>query len=386
MGIVRLLLALAVVISHMSESLPLFARTLPGYVAVEGFYIISGFYMALILNGKYNFPGSTWIFYKQRYLRLVPMYWVAAICVLGIGALYSFRANHIVGKLEAWSQFGGNFSFSTLLFLCVSQATMLGLDSVMFLGLSGDPLTMHFTTNWAAEQLPAVKFMLVPPAWSLSVELLFYLVAPFIVRRSVRFQLAFVAFTFALRISAAQMFNLSEDPWHNRFFPFEAGLFVLGSLAYRFLPRAENFIRSQPVTRHAFTLAMCAAVFFYKGVPLPEEMRRWGFLALTLLSIPLLFAATQRNVADRKIGEISYPLYLLHPITLFAAEPILRRLHGLPQEIAILTVPIVVAVGAYVLIERPFEAWRSRFFERQLKSQTRPSFSEAEQPALTKSE
>jgi peptidoglycan/LPS O-acetylase OafA/YrhL len=355
-------------------------------VAVQGFYIISGFYMALILNGKYNFPGSTWIFYKQRYLRLVPMYWVAVICVVGIGAFYSFRAERIVGKLEAWSQFSGNFSFSTLLFLCVSQISMFGLDALMFFGMSGDPLTMHFTTNWATEQLPAVKFMLVPPAWSLSLELLFYLVAPFIVRRSIRFQLALVAFTFALRITVGLTLNLSEDPWHNRFFPFEAGLFVLGSLAYRCLPLAENFIQTRSMLRHAFTLAICAAVFFYKGIPIHEEIRHWGFLALTLLSVPLLFAATKRNATDRKIGEISYPLYLSHPITLFAAEPLFRRMNGLPQEIAILTVPVIVAAGAYVLIERPFEMWRSRTFERQLKSRTKPSFSAAEQPALTKSE
>ena len=29
-----------------------------GVVAVEAFYIIPGFYMALVLNEKYNFPGA----------------------------------------------------------------------------------------------------------------------------------------------------------------------------------------------------------------------------------------------------------------------------------------------------------------------------------------
>ena len=51
MGILRTILALAVVVYH---SYKLFGfRMCGGQVAVEAFYIISGFYMALVLNEKY---------------------------------------------------------------------------------------------------------------------------------------------------------------------------------------------------------------------------------------------------------------------------------------------------------------------------------------------
>ena len=51
MGIIRFLLALAVVAFHSQRILGL--RLMGGNEAVEIFFIISGFYMSLILRGKY---------------------------------------------------------------------------------------------------------------------------------------------------------------------------------------------------------------------------------------------------------------------------------------------------------------------------------------------
>ena len=52
MGTIRLLLALAVLL--MMHSTPLLGiRMINGAWAVQAFYVISGFYMALVLNEKY---------------------------------------------------------------------------------------------------------------------------------------------------------------------------------------------------------------------------------------------------------------------------------------------------------------------------------------------
>ena len=50
-----------------------------GEIAVELFFIISGFYMSLILNEKYNTPDKILIFYKNRFLKLFPIYWTVLI-------------------------------------------------------------------------------------------------------------------------------------------------------------------------------------------------------------------------------------------------------------------------------------------------------------------
>ena len=59
MGILRFILALAVVFVHTGHiygSDFYGTRLMGGVVAVQAFYIISGFYMALILNTKYVGP------------------------------------------------------------------------------------------------------------------------------------------------------------------------------------------------------------------------------------------------------------------------------------------------------------------------------------------
>jgi hypothetical protein len=73
MGLIRVLLALAVVDFHAVRfaSSPHFLNLpwINGGVAVQSFFVISGFYMALILSGKYAGRG-VFVFYRARFLRL----------------------------------------------------------------------------------------------------------------------------------------------------------------------------------------------------------------------------------------------------------------------------------------------------------------------------
>ena len=360
-----------VLIDHAGPDFSLHRFTLPGSIAVQSFYIISGFYMALVLHRKYNFPGATRLFYQQRYLRLAPIYWVTLLITIALSAFYMQFSRVHVGKLGVWVQYAGQMSPGALTSLSLSQLSLFGLDGMMFGTLSGSPLHLHFTANWGAEPLPAVRFLLVGPAWSLSVELLFYLVAPFIVRRSVPFQLIIVAATFALRITAAS-FGFSQDPWDNRFFPFEAGVFILGSLAYRCLTPAERFMRPRKSLRWVLAAVLGASILFYNGIPGQGGLRHWLLLSLVLYAVPLLFAVTKDSPLDRWIGELSYPLYLLHEVVFFAVEPLLRRLSGLAFDAAVILVPFGAAVIVYQLVERRLESWRAKHFERQHKLAAAP--------------
>jgi peptidoglycan/LPS O-acetylase OafA/YrhL len=75
MGCMRFLLAIAVVTEHIGPSAVSFAL-IPGPLAVEVFFAISGFYMSLILTGKYHDRTT---FYVNRFLRLYPTYLI--VCV-----------------------------------------------------------------------------------------------------------------------------------------------------------------------------------------------------------------------------------------------------------------------------------------------------------------
>lgn len=57
MGLIRILLAISVIASH-SDALFGF-NFVGGGLAVQAFFMISGFYMALILSGKYN-ASANW--------------------------------------------------------------------------------------------------------------------------------------------------------------------------------------------------------------------------------------------------------------------------------------------------------------------------------------
>jgi peptidoglycan/LPS O-acetylase OafA/YrhL len=372
MGILRFILALAVVVAHTPSSLQRFM--VPGPEAVQAFYIVSGFYMALVLNEKYNFAGATRIFYQQRYLRLAPMYLIAVLMTIGACAAYTLLAGRAVGKLEIWAQHGSDLSAPTAFLIGISQFTMFGLDALMFCGLSGDPLALHFAPDWMNQPLPAARFLFVSRAWTLSLELMFYIIAPFLLRRSVRTQLLIIAGSFSLRVFGGAVFGLTAELWSYRFFPFEVGIFLLGSVAYKGLPQAREMLRTRRIPLTVVALSIGTFVMTYRLIPIPEEVRHWTFIAFTVAAVPFLFAATQHSRMDRWVGELSYPLYLTDQVTLFTFEPIFRRVSGLPAEILHITIPIVIAVICYFLFERPIETWRARLFDRRTaKARNKPA-------------
>ena len=88
MGILRTLLAISVVISH-TESIAGF-RFVGGMMAVQVFFMISGFYMAMILSQKYVGKGSYLLFITNRFYRLFPIFWTILIITIFISLLWYF--------------------------------------------------------------------------------------------------------------------------------------------------------------------------------------------------------------------------------------------------------------------------------------------------------
>ena len=64
MGLLRVLLAYSVIISH---SAPFYGFIGIGYHAVPAFFIISGFYTHLILSSSYNDETGTRRFFMNRF-------------------------------------------------------------------------------------------------------------------------------------------------------------------------------------------------------------------------------------------------------------------------------------------------------------------------------
>src|SRR5207244_9586528 len=130
-------------------------------LAVQTFFIISGFYMALILNTKYTGPGSYWLFLSNRFLRLFPAYWCVLAATFLTVLVLGWSTSQ--GPLSAYRHPLSPFAF---LFLATTNIFILGQDVVMFLGVTPDG-TLYPTWNYWATTPLLHTFLLVPQAWSL---------------------------------------------------------------------------------------------------------------------------------------------------------------------------------------------------------------------------
>ena len=358
MGVTRLLLATAVIMAHSGGIFGF--KPLGAVAAVQSFYMISGFYMALILTEKYRGPGSYRLFLTNRLLRLYPMYWVVAIASLAVWLIAS-AAFGKPGPLAA----GHDLNWPAHLFVRLTDVFIVGQDLTLFLGVDSDG-GLYWTKSFRATPPPYVwQFVLVPPAWSLSIEILFYLIAPFLVRRSTPIIALVMVASLGLRGYIYFGLDLNEDPWIYRFFPTELAFFLAGSLAYR----VYRWLLTQRPPR---SLALAITAFYllvtlsYQFLPNPEFLgvfgKLWPFHALTWLVIPWLFLTSQQSRVDRYIGELSYPLYIVHFWVLWVI-PTGWRFAGVPSEsgwvsLTVWLGAVICAIGLHHLVGVPLERYR----------------------------
>ena len=100
MGVLRLLLAVGVVLSHVGGSILAYAFT-PGDASVQCFFIISGFLMAMIWSETYARAGDVRLFYSNRILRIWVPYLVVLAAALVVATLRYVTAHQ--GTFAAWA-------------------------------------------------------------------------------------------------------------------------------------------------------------------------------------------------------------------------------------------------------------------------------------------
>lgn len=62
---------------------------------------------------------------------------------------------------------------------------------------------------------------------------------------------------------------------------------------------------------------------------------------------------------DRRLGELSYPLYISHGIALTLTASLLRT-RGLLPYAATVALALALAVALHVIVEQPMRGWRDR--------------------------
>jgi peptidoglycan/LPS O-acetylase OafA/YrhL len=335
MGFIRFYLAICVLVMHADH---LHDLPLPrGRHAVQLFFVISGFYMAMILSGRYD---SLKNFYASRWSRIASPYYIHAIIFVLISLVTGFFFENFLVLSAYFSNSLQNNGWAGILLAAITNFTIFGQDlSLFFKDNIGSGL--QFTTKFSNYPDPLWKYLVIPQCWTVALELYFYALAPLLNKLKSPALLTICLLSFLSRIIAYQFFGLEHDPWINRFFPFELGLFIVGMLSFRCLRSFEKKGFSLPsvdMGKYYFIIIPASLILGSGFYGFYQICTSWGIANYTILIalflsgpvFALFFSFTRHNKLDRIIGELSYPIYLNHLffIILFRGFPAIAILPG----------------------------------------------------------
>ena len=207
-----------------------------------------------------------------------------------------------------------------------------------------------------------------PQAWTLGVELSFYLLAPLILPRR-RLVIALLLASLALRAALVVVGVGTTDPWTYRFFPTELALFLAGALSQQWLTplyaRLGERRTRQAGSAAAAGMALCVLVFAL--LPM-RALHTALLLGLTVAMLPLLFRFQSNHRWDRRVGELSYPIYICHLAVIFPVDLLFRHPALAGNDLArVLLVVAATLAAAHLLnvtIGRRVERLRDRVRDR----------------------
>lgn len=326
-GIYRFILAGMVTLAHLAS--PVIDWT--GVYAVFCFYLLSGYLMTLVLNERYgfNFDGLS-RYAINRILRIFPPY----LAVLLVGFLVVILIPETAKNTNSA--------------LSMPSTSMEWLHNIFIFGINGDPNR------------------LVPPAWSVDVELFFYCSMGLILARNKYICVAWFVSSLAISI----FMIMTEEGFGRRYGSvLGASLpFSMGSMMYYFNNRVSTLSHS-----HLFIAS--ALFLLYTGLSnyLWENPRNMGFYLSLVLAIYLQICLTKLSNAnisfwlialDRRLGDLSYPIFLCHwhiaAIIVFSA-PFGISTKGLSLFIIGFLVSCCAAFAINQCIEKPIVKIRDYF-------------------------
>lgn len=310
MGSLRLLLAFCVIISHSHS---IFGYTGIGGNAVPAFFIISGFYMHLVLATKYKGIKNIWLFYSNRFLRLFPAYWVVILLVVVLSKLPSSKFQELdrILYLAQNAISRATDCSAASIAAAIPNLFMVGSDIVRLyaIDLTTNTLSILRDGNTVTNTFRDLSdYLILPPIWSLGVELVFYALVPLAVLLRTRF---LIILFIGLLHTQLEISQGSTAAWRHLPSVYNLCYFVLGMMVYRFF--AVRFVQLPK-----WILCVLACVpFVISLVPFtwiipPIHMGVWVVWLLYAITLPALFTLSHRWTWDRRIGDLSYPVYLCH--------------------------------------------------------------------------
>ncbi|MDN7951748.1 acyltransferase [Burkholderia multivorans] len=313
MGIYRLLLAIAVILSHVG--IGLYGRNI-GVVAVVSFFIISGYVMTALVERHYANAQQIPRFYVDRVLRLFPQFLFYSVLTLLLIAVAQPSSNFLSGLTPA----------------------TVALNIAML------PLNFY-------RYFP--NALVIPQAWSLGLEAQFYVVVPLLII----FRLRIVAATLSAAFFLLPYVGLVDvDTWSYRMLPGTLFVFMIGSLL-----RDKN--QGKPVLAlYGYALALLVIAVAFRQAPSPV----FEVLLGTVIGMPAIVALTKIPFGkwDALAGNLSYGVFLNHFFLIWLLQAIGID-HRSPIYLPILLISsVILAALSYYLVEHKVIEMRHRLREK----------------------
>ena len=317
-----------------------------GHTGVDFFFVLSGFLITTLLlreehrNGRISLIG----FYKRRALRILPAY-------LLLVAVVSFFYIVVQGKTEYIAKL---------------------------------PYYLFFTANMLKDDMPLLSI-----AWSLAVEEQFYFLWPLAILllsgiRFVRPWLLVVLIVLCLiggeglyEAWGYKPYETEQAIWSVHYRGFSA--ILIGSLMGIALHSRRSFGVLWAVVGHRLTPLLGAAILLCLYQTLPKVLTGWPY---SLLHVVMAFIVASIVIREdhaaqsfmslrwvRRVGQISYGLYLYHLIGLHIANEGLVYFTGYSRVTAPYIVSILMVIVSILLAELSFRYYEERFLRLRNRKQ-----------------
>jgi peptidoglycan/LPS O-acetylase OafA/YrhL len=314
-GTYRLILALAVVFSHEAIFL---GDINQGIAAVISFLLISGMVITRLIEARFNFDGGALKFYRDRALRIYPQY--LFYLLIAVVSLYLIE--------------GKTFGIGFIL------VNALNIPLNFLLGYQYD-------------------YIIIPPSWSLALELQFYLVIPWLLSVKKEVYAAYFSLFFYFICYTGL---LNTDYFGYRMLSGMLFVFLSGSMLAHY---RKNAI-------HLIIIYVIVVAMYLISFPFGLNLLRYNSEVLLgfIFGIPVIIALMKLEFGkfDVILGNVSYGVYINHTI-LMKVLPSFEFYSLSNHRVTLLIISsLCLAIFSTYLIEKPFYRLRHSMFKSRTVS------------------